>query len=79
MAPPMRSRPQEPALYMWTPERIAEYLEIPVGLVHRFIASGLLEAREVEPGTYRVPRGALVKLVAQHPWLRAADRNPPGS
>lgn len=72
-------RSPEPALFMLPPERVADHLELPVSLVHRFIASGVLEAREVEPGVIRVPRAALVNLLRQHPWLRAVIRNTPGS
>ena len=75
----MNGRTQEPALFLLTPERVADHLDVPVSLVHRFIASGALEAREVDPGVLRVPRAALVKFIAQHPWLRNVRRSSPNS
>lgn len=74
----MRNHPPDPALYMLTPERVADHLDLPVSLVYRFIASGALEAREVEPGVLRVPRSAFERFLAEHPWLRAIVRNSAG-
>ena len=52
-----------------TPEDVATYLDLPVSTVRRFIASGVLEAHELEPFTYRIAPVSLAVFLADHPWL----------
>lgn len=52
-----------------TPEQVADYIDVPVSTVRRFITSGVLDAYELEPGIYRIAPGSLAAFLAEHPWL----------
>ncbi len=52
-----------------TPEQVARELDLPVRIVRRFIATGLLPTVELEPGLIRITPGDVKRFIATHRWL----------